>query len=112
MYKHPSDLSFIVSHPLLLVVRFFRRAELEIHVRRIHTLQLKYPCSACDTRSEERRKLLNHEHTAHGLHKEPLPENNPAGAPAYPCPSTDCRLVYGCGLAVKQHAWETHQVSR
>ena len=79
-------------------------------MRRVHTLQLKYQCSVCSTRSEERRKLLNHEHSQHGLHTGPLPENNPAGLPACPCPGPGCRLVFGCGLAVKQHAWDAHQV--
>ncbi|XP_037085604.1 myeloid zinc finger 1-like [Pollicipes pollicipes] len=88
-------------------LKFFRRAELEIHTRRVHTLQLRYQCSACSHRSEERRKLLNHEHAAHGLHVAPLPAHNPAGQLGYPCPA--CRAVYGCGLAVKQHAWEQHQ---
>ncbi|XP_037085714.1 zinc finger and SCAN domain-containing protein 25-like [Pollicipes pollicipes] len=89
-------------------LKFFRRAELEIHTRRVHTLQLRYQCSACSHRSEERRKLLNHEHAAHGLHVAPLPAHNPAGQLGYPCPA--CRAVYGCGLAVKQHAWEQHQI--
>lgn len=56
-------------HLCACVARFFRASELDIHRRRQHTLQLRLQCSVCDHRSEEKRKLLNHENAAHQMHR-------------------------------------------